>query len=48
MLLPLVDFNQTFSSSFELVMVIKFFMFSSDLSCPSLDGEDTQFETTTE
>jgi hypothetical protein len=29
-------------------MIIKFFMFSSDLSCPSLDGEDAQSDTTTE
>jgi hypothetical protein len=42
------SFNQTLSSSFEFIMVIKFFMFSSDLSYPSLYGEDTQSETTTE
>jgi len=29
-------------------MVMKFFMYSSDLSCPSLYGESTQSETTTE
>src|SRR5215217_4171232 len=35
-----------FSISFEFIMVIKFFIFSIDLPCPSLDGEDTQSETT--
>ena len=29
-------------------MVIKFFIFSSDFSCPSLCGEDKQFEVTIE
>ena len=44
----LTYFDQIFSISFELVMVIIFFIFSRDLLCPSLSGEDTQSETTTE